>query len=89
MDIDRSSLAAAALYDMKHEQLQIANVALQQQQQQQLANERHSQEVAKTQETQITTSTTTDQALTNTDGDGQTFVEEGLLTCNHLLLMPS
>ena len=34
MDIDRPSLAAAALYDLKNEQLQLANAALQQQQQQ-------------------------------------------------------
>ena len=31
MDIDRPSLAAAALYDLKNEQLQLANAALQQQ----------------------------------------------------------
>lgn len=39
MDIDRPSLAAAALYDLKNEQLQLANAALQQQ----AATERHQQ----------------------------------------------
>lgn len=46
IDIDRPSLAAAALYDLKNEQLQLANAALQQQQQQQQTTvDRHSIEM--------------------------------------------
>lgn len=69
MDIDRPSLAAAALYDLKNEQLQLANAALQQQ----ATNERNQQEVgngAKQQET------ATNQPVTTTTG-AQQYTEEG------------
>ena len=46
MDIDRPSLAAAALYELKNEQLELANAALQQQ----TSNERNQQTHMKQQE---------------------------------------
>jgi hypothetical protein len=65
MDVDGSSLAAAALYDMKNEQLQLANAALQQQ---------TTSTTNKQQETSV--STTTDQSVTTTS-EGQQFGEGG------------
>jgi len=66
MDVDGSSLAAAALYDMKNEQLQLANAA----HQQQVVAERSQQASSidhKQQETSV--STTTDQSVaTTTEG---------------------
>jgi hypothetical protein len=63
MDIDRPSLAAAALYDLKNEQLQLANAALQQQ----AINERNQQE----------TSTGGKQQEVTTTVGTQQFTEEG------------
>jgi hypothetical protein len=64
MDIDRPSLAAAALYDLKNEQLQLANAALQQQ----TTIERNSQETSTDGRNQ---ETTTDQSVTTTAGNQQ------------------
>ncbi|UJR20788.1 hypothetical protein I4U23_023901 [Adineta vaga] len=86
MDIDRPSLAAAALYDLKNEQLQLANAALQQQQQQQqhqhqqqVVHERNQQETS-TDNKQSDTSggstvSTANQMVTTTVG-GQQYTEE-------------
>ena len=81
MDVDRPSLAAAALYDLKNEQLQLANAALQQQQQQQqqqhMSADRNSQEAsnnAKNQEANAASSAdsaTTDQPVTTSAGAQQ------------------
>ena len=82
MDIDRPSLAAAALYDLKNEQLLLANAALQQQQQQ-ASLDRHTTEAlgdGKSQEGQ----NITDQSMTTTAGSQQ-YAEEGrgkLLFCS-------
>jgi hypothetical protein len=65
MDVDRSSLAAAALYDLKNEQLQLANAALQQQG---TSTENKQQETS--------ASTTTDQTAATTT-EGQHFGEGG------------
>ena len=70
MDIERPSLAAAALYDLKNEQLQLANAALQQQ----VATERNQQEPATTSKQQ---ETTTSQPVTTTTGLQQ-YTDEGL-----------
>jgi hypothetical protein len=70
MDIDRPSLAAAALYDLKNEQLQLANAALQQQ----AAAERNQQETSTDGKQQEPT--TTNQSVTTTVGTQQ-FTEEG------------
>jgi hypothetical protein len=59
MDVEGSSLAAAALYDLKNEQLQLANAALQQQQASSTEN--------KQQETAVST-TTGQSAMTTTEG---------------------
>ncbi len=69
MDVDRSSLAAAALYDMKNEQLQLANAALQQQ-----VAAGHSQQTPSTDHKQqeSSVSTTTDQSIATTT-EGQQF----------------
>jgi hypothetical protein len=69
MDIDGSSLAAAALYDLKNEQLQLANAALQQQG----AGERSQQETSTEGKQQ---ETTTDESVTTTT-EGHHFGEEG------------
>ncbi len=69
MDIDRPSLAAAALYDLKNEQLQLANAALQQH----TTTERHHQETSTDGKQQ---ETTTNQSVTTTAGTQQ-FTEEG------------
>ena len=68
MNTDNSSLAAAALYDLKNEQLQLANAALQQQQQQTSSVESKQQETLAT--------TTTDQSSATT-AEGQQFAEGG------------
>ncbi len=65
MDVEGSSLAAAALYDLKNEQLQLANAALQQQ---------ASSTENKQQETAV--STTTDQSAITT-AEGHQFGEGG------------
>ena len=66
MDVDRSSLAAAALYDLKNEQLQLANAALQQQGVAERSQQGTSTD-SKQQET--STATTTDQTVaTTTEG---------------------
>ncbi len=76
MDIDRPSLAAAALYDLKNEQLQLANAALQQQQQQQQGIiERNQQETLTEGKQQDTT--TVNQPVTTTVTTQQ-FTEEGM-----------
>ena len=69
MDIDRPSLAAAALYDLKNEQLQLANAALQQQ----AATERNQQDASTESKQQ---ETTTNQSVTTTAGTQQ-YAEEG------------
>ena len=66
MDMDGSSLAAAALYDMKNEQLQVANASLQQQD--------HSSK------DQQQGGATTNQA-SETTVDGQRVAEEGMQEC--------
>ena len=66
MDVEGSSLAAAALYDLKNEQLQLANAALQQQQ--------VSSTESKHQETAV--STTTDQSTIATT-EGHQYAEGG------------
>jgi hypothetical protein len=74
MDVDGSSLAAAALYDMKNEQLQLANSALQQH----VGGERSQQIIPsdnKQQETSV--STTTDQSVATTMEGGHHFGERG------------
>jgi hypothetical protein len=74
MDVDGSSLAAAALYDMKNEQLQLANSALQQH----VGGERSQQIIPsdnKQQETSV--STTTDQSVATTMEGGHHFGEGG------------
>lgn len=65
MDIDRPSLAAAALYDLKNEQLQLANAALQQQ----VANERNQQE--------LTTTAPTENKQVETTTGVQSMTEDG------------
>jgi len=70
MDIDRPSLAAAALYDLKNEQLQLANAALQQQ----AMTERNQQGTSTESKKQETTATS--QPVTTTVGTQQ-FTEEG------------
>jgi hypothetical protein len=67
MDIDRPSLAAAALYDLKNEQLQLANAALQQQAVSERNQQGTSTESKKQQET-------TSQSVTT---GTQQFTEEG------------
>ncbi len=69
MDIDRPSLAAAALYDLKNEQLQLASAALQQQ----AVTERNHQETLTDPKQQ---ETATNQPVTTTVGTQQ-FAEEG------------
>ncbi|CAF5189337.1 unnamed protein product, partial [Rotaria magnacalcarata] len=69
MDIDRPSLAAAALYDLKNEQLQLANAALQQQ----VVTERNQQDSSNNAKQQETTN---NQAVT-TNTDTQQYSEEG------------
>ncbi|CAF1247775.1 unnamed protein product [Adineta steineri] len=73
MNIDRPSLAAAALYDLKNEQLQIANAALQQQ----AISERNQQETSSDNKRQEATndSTADNQPVTTTAGTQQ-FTEE-------------
>ncbi len=76
MDVDGSSLAAAALYDMKNEQLQLANAALQQQgvverSQQGTSTDNKQQETS--------TATTTDQTIATTT-EGHHFGEGGKKT---------
>ncbi|CAF4411121.1 unnamed protein product, partial [Adineta steineri] len=73
MNIDRPSLAAAALYDLKNEQLQIANAALQQQ----AISERNQQETSTDNKRQEATnvSTADNQPVTTTAGTQQ-FTEE-------------
>lgn len=67
MDVDGSSLAAAALYDMKNEQLQLANAALQQA----IPSNENKQP-------ETTVSTTNDQSVTTTTTtEGQQFAEGG------------
>lgn len=69
MDIERPSLAAAALYDLKNEQLQLANAALQQQ----VGTERNPQDPlanAKQQET------TANQAVATAAGTQQ-YTDDG------------
>lgn len=66
MNTDNSSLAAAALYDLKNEQLQLANAALQQQQ--------GSSVESKQQE--ALAPTTSDQSAATT-AEGQQFAEGG------------
>ena len=78
MDIDRPSRAAAALYDLKNEQLQLANAALQQHQQQ-AVNERTQQETSidgKQSDMSIDTVVAPNQTVTTAAG-GQQFTEEG------------
>lgn len=70
MDIDRPSLAAAALYDLKNEQLQLANAALQQQ----AASERIQQDASV--ESKQPDAAVANQPVTTTAG-GQQFTEEG------------
>jgi len=70
MDIDRPSLAAAALYDLKNEQLQLANAALQHQ----VVTERNQQEMSTDGKQHDVT--TTNQPVTTTVGTQQ-FAEEG------------
>jgi hypothetical protein len=66
MDMDGSSLAAAALYDMKNEQLQVANANLQQQD--------HSSK------DQQQGGATANQA-SETSVDGERIAEEGIQEC--------
>jgi hypothetical protein len=70
MDIDRPSLAAAALYDLKNEQLQLANAVFQQQAAAERNQQGTSTESKKQQET-------TNQAVTTTTVGTQQFTEEG------------
>lgn len=70
MDIDRPSLAAAALYDLKNEQLQLANAALQQQ----AVIERNQQGTSTESKQQ---DSTVNQSVTTTGGTQQQFTEEG------------
>lgn len=65
MDIDRPSLAAAALYDLKNEQLQLANAAI----------ERNQQGTSTESKQQDSTG---NQSVTTTSGTQQQFNEEGL-----------
>ena len=67
MNAGNSSLAAAALYDLKNEQLQLANAALQQQQQGSSVENKHQE---------ASVSTTTDQSAATT-AEGHQFVEGG------------
>lgn len=69
MDIDRPSLAAAALYDLKNEQLQLANVALQQQHQ----HQQQTEAVPKTQETPLNST-----AVETSNNGSQEFTGDGL-----------
>ena len=69
MDIDRPSLAAAALYDLKNEQLQLANAAIHQQS----TTERTQSETSTNSKQQETTS---NQPVTTTSGT-QSYSEEG------------
>lgn len=71
MNAGNSSLAAAALYDLKNEQLQLANAALQQQG----SSVEHKQQEA-------SVSTTTDQSAATT-AEGHQFAEGG--TSNRIL----
>ena len=66
MDIDRPSLAAAALYDLKNEQLQLANAALQQQ----AAAERNQQGTS-TESKQQQDPTVNQQPVTTEEGQNQ------------------
>lgn len=65
MNADNSSLAAAALYDLKNEQLQIANAALQQQ----------ASSVEGKQQEALAATTTNQSAVTT--AEGQQFAEGG------------
>ncbi|CAF3401042.1 unnamed protein product [Rotaria socialis] len=70
MDIDRPSLAAAALYDLKNEQLQLASAALQQQ----VVTERNQQDSSNNAKQQETTN---NQAVTTNTGTQQYSEEVG------------
>ena len=70
MDMDGSSLAAAALYDMKNEQLQVANASLQQ----------HDHSDKDQQQGGATSGATTHQA-SDTTANGQRVAEEGRHAC--------
>lgn len=69
MDIDRPSLAAAALHDLKNEQLQLANAALHQQQHQQQQAELAT--TTKSQDVHSTAVTTADSAIVTANGTQQ------------------
>ena len=71
-----ASVAATALYDMKHEQLQSTNVGLQQQ-----GIDEHSHAATSTEKKQqeISASTTTDQSTAATT-EAQQFAEGGIIT---------